>query len=183
MRSRPIASAAAALPPASAGRRSTVTWTRPSCEPAQITCGSTVETASAEMSGKISAPVWSRSTSAAARLLGRGVVTSQVGAEDIPRAAAVIAQHDVLGAEKKLLRIVRREEDRVRPAEAVFHLRRGDAVEILRPRAHRLARAGDPVVALHQRVVVAAVSDLVGVGLRRDEGALAERDLVPGAVR
>ena len=56
----------------------------------------------------------------AARLLGGRVVAREIRADLFPGPAVVVALQDRLRADQQLLGIGRREEDRMRPAEAVF---------------------------------------------------------------
>jgi hypothetical protein len=161
-----------------------VTWTRPSAEPAQRTLASRGETASdgnrqrrdVRKSFGTGLVVIDRS---AARAFGRTVIAREIGTEDTPSLAAVQARENDLRRDEQFARIGRREEGRMRPAEAIFRLRRRGARHIARPRADVFRVSGDAVEANERAKVSAAVGYERIAGIGRDERALAQSDRVP----
>jgi hypothetical protein len=107
------------------------------------------------------------------------VAAGQVRADHLPRIAFVDGTEDHVAAGVEHVRVVRREEDRVGPREAVARLAHAAAVQVFRPDIDELNLAVAAVGALERalpagrRADRAHVDDVHVVGLDRDVAALA----------
>src|SRR6185312_597043 len=118
-----------------------------------------------------------------ARLLGRRLVAREIRADLAPGAAVVVALQDILRADQQLLRIVRGEEDRMRPAEAVFLFPGGGALQVIRPGTGVAVLSGLQVIAEEDAEIAGAKGDVGVPWLWGNKGALAVGDVMPVADR
>ncbi len=103
----------------------------------------------------------------------------QVGADDGPRIALVHRAEDDVAAGVEHIRVVRREEDRVGPREAVARIAHAAPVQVFRPDVDQLNLAVAAVGALERTLPTgrgadgAHIDDVHVVGLDRNVAALA----------
>src|SRR6202042_347735 len=100
---------------------------------------------------------------------GWGIVAREIGADDLPRLAVVGARKHDLRRDEQLVRVGRREEDRVRPSEAVGCLGRCGAGHIAWPGADVLQVARLAVEAPERAIIAASIRYVRAAGLGCDE--------------
>src|SRR5262249_2639508 len=109
---------------------------------------------------------------AARALLLRLIVPREVAADGRPAHASVGRPEDHVACVVDDARVVTRDEDGLRPVEAVLQVRRLVAVRVVRPHADVLRLPGLRIVAGQDPDVLAGV-DAAAVGCRRDVAGLA----------
>ena len=102
-----------------------------------------------------------------------GLVAGEVRADDVPAAAAVGRDVEVLRAGVQLLGIVGGEEDREVPLEAVLHALGAGAHGVVRPDVDGAVQVPVVVESGEEAAIAAAVDDVVVDRVRRQMGALA----------
>src|SRR5581483_1681954 len=112
-----------------------------------------------------------------------GIVARQVGADNFPALALVGCAEDIVAGLIEDVGIVRREDNRAGPLEAVLQIARAPARSELGPDGDiaRLARA--VIVARDVALVVARVDDIGIIWPDRDIAAFATTDIVPIGLR
>ena len=109
-----------------------------------------------------------------------GVVGGQVGADDLPGAAAVVGAMNVLAAGVDDVVVVRRDREREGPLESIANVACRPAFGVVGPDADVLRVSSAQVIAFEDAVVAARPDDVAVGGVRNGPSRLAAADGMPG---